>query len=252
MAKIGENITIQLIESANISSDMKILDLGCGDGDVTILLSKYIDSNGLVIGIDRNEKAIESAKNKVKSLGISNIEFTVGDITEDMILERGSFDAVTVRRVMMYQSDPKKILDSICDILKPDGLFLIQENNIAHTPIGLESMPLHKKIIGLIHNTLEKENVNFNIGFELNSLLTDSGFQVEKIWSEAILSTPGQHTPWAFLANVMQERMLASNVIKDVSELDLENLDQRMYQERNENKRTFISDLVFCVIAKKI
>ena len=59
MANIGEDITRRLIEAGNIKSGMKVLDLGCGDGNVTFMLSKYIGSDGIVVGIDSNENAIK-------------------------------------------------------------------------------------------------------------------------------------------------------------------------------------------------
>lgn len=251
MANIGEDITRKLIESGGIKPGMKILDLGCGDGNVTFLLSNYIGTDGIVVGIDSNENAIDNAKKKSKELGLSNLYFCVGDITQDFKIKHSNFDAIIVRRVLMYLSNPKSTIATAIKYLKPNGIFLAQENNISQTPIGLESMPHHIKIIDLIRKTLEKENVNFNMGFELITFLTNSGLKVEKIWAEAVLSTPNQPTPWAFLAQVMKDRMLTHNVINDVSELELGILGERLTNERMENTRTFISDLVFCAVARK-
>ncbi len=44
--------------------------------------------------------------------------------------------------------------------------------------------------------------------------------------------------------------MLTHKVISDVSELELEALGERLTNERMENTRTFISDLVFCAVAR--
>lgn len=251
MANIGEDITRKLIESGEIKPGLKILDLGCGNGNVTFLLSRYIGSDGIVVGIDSNPHTIEDAKKKSKELGLSNLHFCVGDITQDFKIEHSNFDTIIVRRVLMYLLNPEKTIATAIKYLKPNGIFLAQENNISLTPIGLESMPQHKKIIDLIRKTLEKENVNFNMGFDLNTILTNSGLRVEKVWAEAVLSTQNQHTPWAFLAQVMKDRMLIHKVIKDVSELELETLEERLANERMENNRTFISDLVFCAVARK-
>ena len=112
-------------------------------------------------------------------------------------------------------------------------------------------MPLHEKIIKLIKKTLKGENVNFNMGFDLNAVLTNSGLKVEKIWAEAVLSTQNQHTPWNFLAQMMKDRMLYNGVISDVAELELDTLSDKLYAERMENTSTFIRDLVFCAVARK-
>lgn len=252
MASIGEDITKKLIENVEISQNMKILDLGCGNGDVSFLISKYIGNNGIVVGIDSNKNVISNAINKSKEFGLSNTNFILGDLTEDFQIEYSDFDVVIVRRVLMYLSNPIKTITNAIRYLKPNGIFLVQENDVSLTPINLEFMPEHKKIIEYIRKTLEKENVNFKIGFDLNSILTSCGLSVEKIWAEAVLSTPEQHTPWAFLAKVMKERMLMHNVISNESELDLENLSDKLYKERISNNITFISDLVFCAIGRKL
>jgi 2-polyprenyl-3-methyl-5-hydroxy-6-metoxy-1,4-benzoquinol methylase len=251
MASIGDDITRKLIERGEIKSGMKILDLGCGDGNVTFLLSNYVGPEGIVVGIDSNENAIGNAKKKSKEFGLSNLYFIVGDITQDFKIEHSNFDVIIVRRVLMYLSNPQSTIATAMKYLKPNGIFLAQENNISKTPIGLESMPHHKKINDLIRKTLERENVNINLGFELCTILTDSGLKVENVWAEAVLSTPSQPTPWFFLAQVMKDRMLTHKVISDVSELELETLGERLTNERMENTRTFISDLVFCAVARK-
>ncbi|WP_321289549.1 class I SAM-dependent methyltransferase [uncultured Sunxiuqinia sp.] len=250
MASIGEDITRKLIERGGIKSGMKILDLGCGEGNVTFLLSNYVGSEGIVVGIDSNENAIDNARKKSIELGHSNLYFIVGDITQDFKIEHSNFDVIIVRRALMYLSNLQSTIVAAIKHLKPNGIFLAQENNISHVPIGLESMPHHKKINDLIRKTLERENVNFNLGFELNTILTNAGLTVENVWAEAVLSTPNQPTPWFFLAQVMKDRMLTHKVISDVSELELEILGERLTNERMENSRTFISDLVFCAVAR--
>lgn len=251
MASIGDDITRRLIKEGGIKPGMKILDLGCGNGNVTFLVSEFIGSNGLVLGIDSNENAIISAKKKSIELKLSNTDFHTQDITKSFELEHSDFDAIIVRRVLMYLPNPENTIRLASKYLKKDGLFLVQENDMSLIPIGLDSMPQHKKIIDLIKRTLEKENVNLNMGFDLNNILSNSGLKVQRVWAEATLSTRNQETPWAFLAEVMKERMLNQKVINDFSELGLETIKERLTNERLENDRTFISDLVFCGIGKK-
>lgn len=250
MASIGEDITRKLIESGEIKPGMKILDLGCGNGDVTFLLLNYVGTEGVVVGIDNNENTIANANIKVAELGLSNVFFYVADITQDFKIEYYDFDAIVVRRVLMYLTKPRNTISIALKYLKPNGVFLVQENDISLIPIGLELMPQHKKVIDLIRMTLEKEGVNFYMGFDINTGLTDSGLNVEKVWAEAVLSTPNQHTSWAIIAQAMKDRMLNHKVISDISELELETLSDKLYQERIGSNRTFVSDLVFCAVAR--
>ena len=51
--------TRQLFEQAGISSGMRILDVGCGAGDVAFLAAALVGPNGEVIGADRSAAAVE-------------------------------------------------------------------------------------------------------------------------------------------------------------------------------------------------
>jgi SAM-dependent methyltransferase len=250
MANIGEEITRKLIESAGIKLGMRIMDLGCGNGNVSFLLSGYVGPDGIVVGVDANETAIKDAIGKSVEDGISNTNFFVEDITKGFKNEYSDFDAIIVRRVLMYLQNPVETITKATKCLKPNGVFLVQENDLSLTPIGFHSMPLHEKIIKLITRTLESENVNFKMGFDLNAVLANSGLKIEKIWAEAVLSTQNQHTTWAFLADVMKDRMLKHSIISNVAELELDTLSDRLYAERMKNTNTFISDMVFCAIAR--
>lgn len=41
---------------------MRVLDIGCGRGEVSLLLAKMVGSVGEVIGIDQDESAIDLAR----------------------------------------------------------------------------------------------------------------------------------------------------------------------------------------------
>jgi ubiquinone/menaquinone biosynthesis C-methylase UbiE len=48
-------ITERLLRSAGIEPGMRVLDIGCGAGDVSMLAAELVGSTGSVVGIDRNE-----------------------------------------------------------------------------------------------------------------------------------------------------------------------------------------------------
>ena len=52
-AEIFEPFTRQLLQQAGISRGMRVLDVGCGSGDVTLLASELVGPSGKVIGADQ-------------------------------------------------------------------------------------------------------------------------------------------------------------------------------------------------------
>jgi SAM-dependent methyltransferase len=51
-------ITRRLFSDAGLARDMRVLDVGCGTGDVSILAAEMVGSGGAVVGIDRSKDAL--------------------------------------------------------------------------------------------------------------------------------------------------------------------------------------------------
>ncbi len=56
--------------------DRAILDVGCGAGRLALLLALQARR---VVGIDRDESAIDAARNRAEAAGVGNVEFRVAD-----------------------------------------------------------------------------------------------------------------------------------------------------------------------------
>ena len=61
-AGILKPITERLLREAGIAPGMRVLDLGCGAGDVALLAAEMVGPNGAVVGIDRNDDALAAAR----------------------------------------------------------------------------------------------------------------------------------------------------------------------------------------------
>jgi ubiquinone/menaquinone biosynthesis C-methylase UbiE len=54
---------------------MRILDVGCGAGDVALLAAELVGESGTVVGIDRSEAAIIAAR--ARAATAKNVHFLV-------------------------------------------------------------------------------------------------------------------------------------------------------------------------------
>lgn len=100
-----------LVDLLAPEKDEKILDLGCGTGDLT---KKISDANATVIGMDRSENMIEEAKRKYPA-----IDFYVKDALE--LKDEAEFDAVFSNATLHWIKDPERVLKGIYQCLKPGG-----------------------------------------------------------------------------------------------------------------------------------
>jgi cyclopropane fatty-acyl-phospholipid synthase-like methyltransferase len=57
-ARCLEGLTRRLIRESGIRAGMRVLDLGCGPGDVAFLVAEAVGPSGSVVGVDREERSI--------------------------------------------------------------------------------------------------------------------------------------------------------------------------------------------------
>ncbi len=58
--------TRRLFEDAGITVGMKVLDVGCGAGDVSLLAAEFVGTTGSVLGVDNNPSVIQIAQTRVQ------------------------------------------------------------------------------------------------------------------------------------------------------------------------------------------
>src|SRR5215472_4452575 len=71
-----EPFTRQLFQEAGIAAGMRVLDVGCGSGDVAFLAADLVGAGGEVIGVDRAAEAVNRATARAQARPISNVRFT--------------------------------------------------------------------------------------------------------------------------------------------------------------------------------
>src|SRR5215813_9222713 len=61
-ADVIAGVTRRLIQDSGIQPGMRVLDIGCGVGDVSMLLAETVGKLGRVVAFDREPRAIETAQ----------------------------------------------------------------------------------------------------------------------------------------------------------------------------------------------
>ncbi|MCL2719062.1 MAG: methyltransferase domain-containing protein [Lachnospiraceae bacterium] len=105
---------LKLISEINIRGDESILDLGCGDGFLSDVLSKLVP-DGKVIGIDSSESMIETAK-KFEAF---NLSFECNDIND--INYENCFDIIYSNAALHWVKNHHRLLNNSFKGLKPNG-----------------------------------------------------------------------------------------------------------------------------------
>ena len=100
-SKAGSSI---LIDRIGLKEGMRVLDVGCGPGRLTIPFAKYIGINGEIVALDIQEKMLQKLAERVKINNLTNVKFILGEIP-----------------------DKKSALEEILKTLKPGGILSVTE-----------------------------------------------------------------------------------------------------------------------------
>lgn len=101
---------------------LKILDVGCGDGQVASLLAH---SGAHVSAIDRDPRMLKAARRNVSAAGAS---IALGQASiESLPYRNDSFDIVVAVTVLCLVKDPREAMTQMVRVLKPGGRLILGE-----------------------------------------------------------------------------------------------------------------------------
>jgi len=120
LQKLIKQKAVSNIASKIKSDKIKILDLCCGTGDISVLLKK-IFPNSEITSIDFSNEMLAIAKNRIK-----DITFIEADVTNlDGIIEKDNFDICFIGFGLRNLPDIDNFLLNIKQYLKSNGILSI-------------------------------------------------------------------------------------------------------------------------------
>jgi len=232
-AAILEKWTRQFFVSAGIEPGMKVLDLGCEMGDVSLLAAKLVGPTGSVIGIDRDRAIVERARERARRAACgANIEFLCANVLEfESPLD---FDAVVRRYILLYQPDPVSAVRHAAKQVRFGGIVLFHEMDFANPIRSYPYGTLFGRLLyGLITDTFRRAGCHADLALHLTRIFRQAGLPWPTIKAEVPIGGESGCYLYTWLAETLRSllpRIEQFNLASAV-ELDLDTLVDRMETE---------------------
>lgn len=103
---------------------VRILDLGCGQGRLTLPLAQWCSAaGGRITGVDLTPTAIERAQENLTARGLNNVVFRVSDLLPFLKSQPNeSVDVILLIEVTFFLPSCDEVLREIARVLRPGGL----------------------------------------------------------------------------------------------------------------------------------
>ncbi|KAI1276412.1 methyltransferase type 11 [Xylaria sp. FL0933] len=206
-----------------LKPDMRILDVGCGPGTITLDLAAHVP-DGSVTGVDASSQAIETARELCKQRGAANASFSVGDIKK-LPFDDDLFDVVHAHQVLSHlpgtEDEPGPVwgLREMRRVCKPGGFVCAREADWS-------TIALYPRVQGVKESLDLLAKLSANAGKTIaggrgREFARRAGFSAEQISASAAVTvhTNVEGREWA--GENMAKRLESSSDLDNAVELGL-------------------------------
>ena len=132
-ARAGRSAFAQLLD-CSIDGDAKILELGCGTGQLSLYLAT---ADRTVIGADMARPSLQLASEAARRYGSRNVRFVETDLRAPAF-RSGAFDVVICSGVLHHTPDPRASFHALVPLVRPGGYLVLGLYNAwARIPLRL-------------------------------------------------------------------------------------------------------------------
>ena len=218
-------ITDRLLRAAGIGEGMTVVDLYCGDGDLSLAAADQVGPGGSVLGIDSCADAVDTAKARAALHGYSTVTFSSADMYKLRLAT--PFDAVISRYVLTGQRDPVGFLRSASRFVRPGGVLAIHEMDMSRGIRSVPPLPGLRYINHTIDESLGRMGVLPDAGGRLIDLFDEAGLPLPTLVSESIVASGQDRSIFALVASVVRS-LLPHLTADEIARLDVDTMEERL------------------------
>lgn len=163
---MANGVADTMIQELKPSTDMDVMDYGCGSGLIAMYLQPHVKS---VVGVDSSKGMIEVFQDKIKESGVQNVSAQLADLEEDGKVD-GKFNMIVSSMAFHHVRRVPVLLKRLYDLLLPGGAIGIAD-------LDKEDGTFHQDNTGVVHFGFDRD--------EMKKLFQEAGFQDVKVVTAA-------------------------------------------------------------------
>jgi ubiquinone/menaquinone biosynthesis C-methylase UbiE len=165
-----------LLRLAGITPGMRVLDVGCGAGDTSMLLADLVGPGGAVTGVDVNPAILELARARTAEAGLTNVSYVEADLAGLQLDE--PVDALVGRLILIHLPEPAAAVRALARLVRSGGLVSFQEFNITRAR-SVPPTPLAARTMDQIIGALRSAGLDPDLGQRVAPILREAGLSPE-------------------------------------------------------------------------
>lgn len=200
-SKVLDPLTERLLGYAGIGPGMRVLDLGSGAGNVSLIAADLVGPNGSVLGVERDGEAVKLARARAGKAGRGNVEFLEGDVR---FLDGvpGGFDAVVGRLIFMHITDPAAVIRRATELVRPGGVVCFHEADMSYR-WAVPETPLWRQVRQWVLAAVDAAEADGGMGLALFRVFRAAGLPGPELTLEAPVGG-GEYAPAFGWTNVLR------------------------------------------------
>lgn len=226
-AAILRPLTERFLRDAGIGPGMRVLDLGCGVGDVSLLLAELVGPTGAVVGVDKDPLALARARERASGHG--NVGFVEGDLRDVAFAE--PFDAAFGRLVLFYLGDPAAAIGIVASQIRPDGIVGFQDYDFSSWPSPIwPRVPLYERVMGWLGETIQRAGLEMQMGLKYRRAFLAAGLPEPTVRMDVLVGGGADFVWHRYLANSTRSMLplIEQFGIATAAEVGIETLAERL------------------------
>jgi ubiquinone/menaquinone biosynthesis C-methylase UbiE len=234
------DLTEDVLRHAGIGPGMRVLDIGCGVGDVSLLAGRLVGPSGFVLGVDRSQEAIDIAERRASEAAQCYwTRFVAAELDTFSCDQR--FDAVIGRLVLMYLPDPVATLRNLAGFLRPGGIVAFQELALPLARTVPEG-PMFSQCLGWVTDTIEGAGFEIDMGGKLPLTFAAAGLPAPQLNFAAVIGGGPDSPIYDYMAETIRSLLpMAERVgVATAAEVQIDALAERLRLEAVERRACFM------------